>query len=71
MTSTSDARRAVQETIEQLGGLDIILANAVCTCGYARMQVANTQNRAGRASPSGKILIPCLKKSGTGAGVQM
>jgi len=28
MTSTSDAKRAVEETIEQLGGLDIILANA-------------------------------------------
>ncbi|KAH8730343.1 short chain dehydrogenase/reductase [Phaeosphaeriaceae sp. PMI808] len=28
MTSTSEAKRAVQETITQLGGLDIILANA-------------------------------------------
>jgi NAD(P)-dependent dehydrogenase (short-subunit alcohol dehydrogenase family) len=30
MTSTADAKRAVQEAIEELGGLDIILANAVC-----------------------------------------
>jgi hypothetical protein len=30
MTSTADAKRAVKETIEGLGGLDIILANAVC-----------------------------------------
>jgi NAD(P)-dependent dehydrogenase (short-subunit alcohol dehydrogenase family) len=29
MTSTAEAKRAVQETIKQLGGLDIILANAV------------------------------------------
>ncbi|USP76653.1 putative galactose dehydrogenase GalD [Curvularia clavata] len=28
MTSTSDARRAVQETIKELGGLDLIIANA-------------------------------------------
>jgi NAD(P)-dependent dehydrogenase (short-subunit alcohol dehydrogenase family) len=31
MTNTDEARRAVQETIEQLGGIDIVLANAVCT----------------------------------------
>lgn len=30
MTSTAEAKRAVKETIEQLGGLDIIIANAVC-----------------------------------------
>ena len=30
MTSTAEAKRAVRETIEQLGGLDIVLANAVC-----------------------------------------
>lgn len=30
MTSTADAKRAVQETIKQLGGIDIIIANAVC-----------------------------------------
>jgi NAD(P)-dependent dehydrogenase (short-subunit alcohol dehydrogenase family) len=30
MTNTDEARRAVQETIEQLGGIDIVLANAVC-----------------------------------------
>jgi [acyl-carrier-protein] S-malonyltransferase len=30
MTSTADARRAVKEAKEQLGGLDLILANAVC-----------------------------------------
>ena len=29
MTSTSEAERAVTETLEGLGGLDIILANAV------------------------------------------
>ncbi|KAL1597487.1 [acyl-carrier-protein] S-malonyltransferase [Nothophoma quercina] len=28
MTNTDEARRAVQETIEQLGGIDIVLANA-------------------------------------------
>ncbi|KAH7389636.1 short chain dehydrogenase/reductase [Phaeosphaeria sp. MPI-PUGE-AT-0046c] len=28
MTSTTDARRAVRETIEKLGGLDLIIANA-------------------------------------------
>jgi hypothetical protein len=32
MTNTDEARRAVRETIEQLGGIDIVLANAVCTC---------------------------------------
>lgn len=39
MTNTDEARRAVQETIEQLGGIDIVLANAVrfsslieCSC---------------------------------------
>lgn len=29
MTSTSEAKRAVQETIEGLGGIDIVIANAV------------------------------------------
>jgi [acyl-carrier-protein] S-malonyltransferase len=29
MTSTADAKRAVQETIKQLGGLDLVVANAV------------------------------------------
>ena len=29
MTSTADAKRAVRETIEKLGGLDLIIANAV------------------------------------------
>lgn len=33
MTSTAEAKRAVQETIKQLGGLDIILANAVSLFG--------------------------------------
>lgn len=28
MTSTSEAKRAVQETIRELGGIDIIIANA-------------------------------------------
>ena len=32
MTNTDEARRAVRETIEQLGGIDIVLANAVRTC---------------------------------------
>lgn len=30
MTLTSEARRVVQETIKQLGGLDLIISNAVC-----------------------------------------
>jgi NAD(P)-dependent dehydrogenase (short-subunit alcohol dehydrogenase family) len=30
MTDTADARRAVREAIEKLGGLDLVLANAVC-----------------------------------------
>jgi NAD(P)-dependent dehydrogenase (short-subunit alcohol dehydrogenase family) len=29
MTNTDEARRAVKETIEQLGGIDIVLSNAV------------------------------------------
>jgi NAD(P)-dependent dehydrogenase (short-subunit alcohol dehydrogenase family) len=29
MTSTAEAKRAVQETIEQLGGIDIVVSNAV------------------------------------------
>jgi NAD(P)-dependent dehydrogenase (short-subunit alcohol dehydrogenase family) len=29
MTSTAEAKRAVQETIKELGGVDLILANAV------------------------------------------
>jgi [acyl-carrier-protein] S-malonyltransferase len=29
MTNTADAKRAVQETIKQLGGLDLVVANAV------------------------------------------
>jgi len=29
MTSTADAKRAVKETLEMLGGLDLVLANAV------------------------------------------
>jgi NAD(P)-dependent dehydrogenase (short-subunit alcohol dehydrogenase family) len=33
MTSTAEAKRAVQETIKQLGGVDIILANAVSVFG--------------------------------------
>jgi len=32
MTLTADAKRAVQETIKELGGVDVILANAV-SCG--------------------------------------
>jgi NAD(P)-dependent dehydrogenase (short-subunit alcohol dehydrogenase family) len=32
MTSTTDAKRAVNEAKEQLGGLDLILANAVRWC---------------------------------------
>lgn len=30
MTSTADAKRAVEEAKEALGGLDIIISNAVC-----------------------------------------
>jgi NAD(P)-dependent dehydrogenase (short-subunit alcohol dehydrogenase family) len=30
MTNTDEARRAVKETVELLGGIDIVLANAVC-----------------------------------------
>ena len=29
MTSTQEARRAVRETVEGLGGLDLVIANAV------------------------------------------
>jgi NAD(P)-dependent dehydrogenase (short-subunit alcohol dehydrogenase family) len=29
MTSTAEAKRAVEETIEKLGGIDIIIGNAV------------------------------------------
>jgi NAD(P)-dependent dehydrogenase (short-subunit alcohol dehydrogenase family) len=29
MTSTAEAKRVVQETIEQLGGIDIVVSNAV------------------------------------------
>jgi NAD(P)-dependent dehydrogenase (short-subunit alcohol dehydrogenase family) len=32
MTVTSDARRAVRVAVEGLGGLDIILSNAVSSC---------------------------------------
>lgn len=31
MTSTAEAKRCVQETIEKLGGLDIVIANSVCS----------------------------------------
>lgn len=30
MTVTSEARRAVRDTIRELGGIDIVVANAVC-----------------------------------------
>jgi NAD(P)-dependent dehydrogenase (short-subunit alcohol dehydrogenase family) len=30
MTDTAEARRAVREAIEKLGGLDLVLSNAVC-----------------------------------------
>lgn len=32
MTSTREAERAVRETVEALGGLDIVVANAVGVC---------------------------------------
>jgi NAD(P)-dependent dehydrogenase (short-subunit alcohol dehydrogenase family) len=31
MTDTSEARRAVREAREALGGLDLVIANAVCS----------------------------------------
>ena len=31
MTSTSECKRVVEETIKQLGGIDIVIANAVRT----------------------------------------
>lgn len=31
LTLTSGAKRAVQETIKQLGGLDLIISNLVCS----------------------------------------
>ena len=42
MTSTAEAKRAVRETIEQLGGLDIVLANAVCTDRYRQERMLLT-----------------------------
>lgn len=32
MTSTAEAKRAVQDTVAQLGGIDIVISNAVCPC---------------------------------------
>lgn len=56
MTNTDEARRAVQETIEQLGGIDIVLANAVSygffTHWQGRMLI---RDRAGRSSATGRI----------------
>ena len=42
MTSTAEAKRAVRETIEQFGGLDIVLANAVCINRYRRERMLLT-----------------------------
>jgi hypothetical protein len=53
MTSTDEARRAVKETIEQLGGLDLVLANAVCRERWRVLQELITV-RVGHVSPSGK-----------------
>jgi NAD(P)-dependent dehydrogenase (short-subunit alcohol dehydrogenase family) len=30
MTLTSECKRVVEETIKQLGGIDIVISNAVC-----------------------------------------
>lgn len=30
MSDTSECRRVVDETIKQLGGIDVIISNAVC-----------------------------------------
>jgi NAD(P)-dependent dehydrogenase (short-subunit alcohol dehydrogenase family) len=35
MTSTAEAKRVVQETIEQLGGIDIVVSNAVGVRGFS------------------------------------
>jgi hypothetical protein len=49
MTSTADAKRAVQEAIEGLGGLDIILANAVCVIVFTGFLLERKRRR-GRLS---------------------
>jgi NAD(P)-dependent dehydrogenase (short-subunit alcohol dehydrogenase family) len=60
MTSTADAKRAVREALQGLGGLDIILANAV-SFSFAgrdrrwRSGDADSKYRVGRALVSGKI----------------
>jgi hypothetical protein len=30
MTNTAECKRSIEETIEKLGGIDIVIANAVC-----------------------------------------
>lgn len=62
MTSTSEAKRAVKETIEKLGGLDIILSNAVHT-PFPLIHVplylprhTDSNDRDGRGFRSGRIL---------------
>jgi NAD(P)-dependent dehydrogenase (short-subunit alcohol dehydrogenase family) len=41
MTNTSEAKRAVQETIEKLGGVDLILANAVRPTSFNSPQIVS------------------------------
>jgi NAD(P)-dependent dehydrogenase (short-subunit alcohol dehydrogenase family) len=40
MTSTADAKRAVEEAIEKLGGIDVIVANAVRNSFIESLQLA-------------------------------
>lgn len=46
MTNTDEARRAVRETIEHLGGIDIVLANAVriLVSMHGERRVTHTHN---------------------------
>ena len=51
MCDTSECRRVVEETIKQLGGIDVIISNAVSTYVPLRLQVHTKQeHRGGRAS---------------------
>ena len=56
MTSTADAKRVVEEANEALGGLDIIIGNAVCLTidirELLRINSTDVKCRAGQNSPS-------------------
>jgi NAD(P)-dependent dehydrogenase (short-subunit alcohol dehydrogenase family) len=63
MTSTAEAKRVVQETIEQLGGIDIVISNAVSAmwCSWllldewVRADVDCMCARGGPSSATGRI----------------